>query len=269
VTLFVGQVSGLKRQHASQAAGFAAVMIGVMALIGLWVGLPSLASWGFGFLTMRPLGALSLVALGLALGHRGKTSRFAFAVGLAMAALAALGLGLVVLVILFNIELGFIDRWLARWAIAPGLGAAAFQIASAATVALGLAGGSLALSRFERHRLAATILAGVVGVIVVFTLLGYLTGVDTLYGSVSVNSPPVPTAVGLLCVASGIILRIGTIPVFHKRRPLWQLLVVLGCAIVAPLLLFRRICGISHRRRAASPGSGGPDDRGTCFVCER
>jgi hypothetical protein len=144
---------------------------------------------------MRPLAALCLATLGLALVHPGKDSRFASAVGFAVAALAAVGLGLVALAILFNVDLGIIDRWLAPWATVPGLGAAAFQIASAGTVAFGLAGGSPALSRFERRRFDATALAGVVGAIVVFALLGYLTGVDTLYDSVSVNSPPLPTAV--------------------------------------------------------------------------
>jgi hypothetical protein len=52
---------------------------------------------------------LALAALGFALVHPGKDSRFAFAVGLAVAALAALGLGLA----LFNVELGIINRWLA------------------------------------------------------------------------------------------------------------------------------------------------------------
>jgi hypothetical protein len=245
VTLFAGQVSSLKkRQNAGKIAGFAAVTIAGIAFFGFLTGLPLLSSWGAGFPIMRPLGALCLAALGLAVVHPGKDSRIAFTAGLAVATLAAIGLGLVELVILFNIQLGTIDRWLARWAFAPGLGGAAFQIASAATVAFGVAGGSLALSRFGRHRVASTLLAGVVGAVVVFALLGYLTGVDTLYGSVSVNSPPLPTAVGLLCVAGGMIFRIGTVPVFHKRRPLWQLLVVLGGAIVAPLLLFGAYAGI-------------------------
>jgi hypothetical protein len=67
--------------------------------------------------------------------------------------------------------------------------------------------------------------------------------VDTLYGSASVNSPSLPAAVGLLCVTVGIILRIGTMPVLRKSWPLWHLLVMLGCAIVAPLLLFGGYAG--------------------------
>src|SRR5262249_2358447 len=105
-------------------------------------------------------------------------------------------------------------------------------------LAVGLAGGSLALSRFERHHLAATMLGVAAGVIALFAVLGYLAGVDTLYGSVSLNSPSLPNAVGLLWVAAGIILRVGTMPVLRKSRPLWHLLVMLGCAIVVPLLLF-------------------------------
>ncbi len=241
MTLFVGQVGDLRRQRASQAAGFAAVTIGAAALIGWWAGLPLLSSWGSGLPPMRPLAALCLAALGLGLVHPGKDSRVAFAFGLTVAALGALGLGLA----LFNVELGLgINRWLAPWAAVPGLGPAFFRVAVAGTLAFGLAGGSLALSRFERHRFAATVLGGVAGAVAVFALLGYLTGIDTLYGSVSVNSPPLPTAVGLLCVAAGIILRIGTVPALRQPRPLWHLLVMLGCAIIAPLLLFGAYAGI-------------------------
>ncbi len=88
-------------------------------------------------------------------------------------------------------------------------------------------------------------LASVAGAIAVFALLGYLAGIDTLYSSVSVNSPPLPTAAGLLCVAGGILLRIGTMPALRKSRPLWHLLVMLGCANVAPLLLFGAYAGFS------------------------
>src|SRR5258708_6199241 len=142
-----------------------------------------------------------------------------------------------------DVALGMINGWLVPSAAAPGLGRAPFRAASAGTVALGLAGGSLTLCQFEPHRFAATMLAGIAGAIAVFALLGYLTGVDTLYGSVSVNSPPLPTAAGLLCISSGIISRIGTMPVLRKSRPLWHLLVMLGCAIVAPLLLFGAYAG--------------------------
>src|SRR5258708_7698713 len=184
---------------------------------------------------MRPSGALALAALGFALMHPGKDLRVAFAVGLAAAGLAALGLALA----LFNIELRLgIDRWLAPSAAVPELGPALLRVAIAGTLGFGLAGGALALGRFETHRFAATMLAGVAGAIAVFALLGYLAGIDTLYRSVSVNSPPLPTVAGLLCVAGGVLLRIGTMPVLRKSRPLWHLLVMLGCAIVAPLLLF-------------------------------
>jgi PAS domain S-box-containing protein len=240
VTLFVGHAGSLMRRRASQAFGFAAVTIAVAVLTSWWTGLLLLSSWGAGLPPMRPLGALCLTALGLALVHPGKNSRMAFAIGLAVAALAALGLVLV----LFNVDLGLINHWLVPRAALPGLGTATFRGASAATVALGLAGGSLVLSRFERHRLAATILGGAVGIVAVFALLGYLTGVDTLYGSVSVNSPPLPAAASLLCVAMGIILRTGMIPVVRKPRPLWHMLVLLGCAIVAPLLLFGAYAGL-------------------------
>jgi hypothetical protein len=61
---------------------------------------------------------------------------------------------------------------------------------------------------------------------------------DTLYGSASLNSPSLPAAIGPLWVTVGIMLRIGTMPEFRKPRPLWHLLVMLGCAIIGPLLLY-------------------------------
>ena len=90
MTLFA-LVRSPKRQHAGQAAGFAAVAIATAAFIGWWVSLPLLSSWGSGFATVKPVVAFCLVALGLALMHPDKNSRLAFAVGLAVAAIAALG----------------------------------------------------------------------------------------------------------------------------------------------------------------------------------
>jgi hypothetical protein len=83
-------VRSLRRQHASQAAGFVGVTIATAALIGWWVGLPMLSSWGSGFTTTKPVAALCLMALGLALVDPGKNSRFALAIGLAVAAIAVL-----------------------------------------------------------------------------------------------------------------------------------------------------------------------------------
>jgi hypothetical protein len=65
-----------KRQHASQAAGFAAVTIAGAVLIGWWDGLPMLSSWGSGFTTTKPVAALCLTALGLALVHPGQELAF-------------------------------------------------------------------------------------------------------------------------------------------------------------------------------------------------
>ena len=239
MTLFVRQPGDPNREHTSQAAGYAAVTIAAAALIGWWTGLPILSSWGAGFPPLRPLGALCLAALGLSLVHPGKDTRLQLAVGVTVGGLAALGLVLA----LFNIDLGIANRWLVPSAAVPGLGTAKFRAASAGTVALGLAGGSLALTRFAPHHFTATMLAGVAGAIAVFALLGYLTGVDTLYGSVSVNSPTMPTAVGLFCVVSGMISRTGAMPVLRTPRPLRHLLIMLGCAIVAPLLLFGTYAG--------------------------
>src|SRR5260370_33153783 len=91
MTLFA-LVRSLKRQHAGQAAGFAAVAIATAAFIGWWGSLPLLSSWGSGFATVKPMVALCLMALGLALMDPREHSRFALAGGLAGGALPALRL---------------------------------------------------------------------------------------------------------------------------------------------------------------------------------
>src|SRR5215470_17295375 len=208
-------VRSLERQQASQAAGFVAVTIGTAALIGWWAGLPLLSSWGSVSATVKPATALCLTALGLALVHPGKNLRFAFAVGLAVAAVAALDLCLD----LFGVELG-IDRLQSSRTAVLGQGAALVAMPHATSLGLALASGALALSRFERHRLGATVLGGLAGAIGISILLGYLTGIITLYTAVSVSSPALPTAVGFLSVAAGIILPLGATAALGKPRPL-------------------------------------------------
>jgi len=237
MTLFA-LVRSPKRQHAGQAAGFAAVAIATAAFISWWVSLPLLSSWGSGFATVKPVVAFCLVALGLALMHPGKNSRLAFAVGLAVAAIAALDL-----LDRFGIDLGInrLNRLLVPRAAVPGP-ETSFRMINGVPLALVLAGGSLALSRFERYHFAATALGAVAGATQVFALLAYLSGTYTFYGSIRTPTPL--TAVGLLCVAGAIVLRVGTMPGLRKPRPLWELQVMLGCAIIAPLVLFGLYTGI-------------------------
>jgi PAS domain S-box-containing protein len=239
MTLFA-RVRSLKRQHVSQVAGFAAVAIAAAALISWWVAPPMLSSWGWGsgFATMRPMTALCLTALGLALVYPGKNSRFGLVVGLAVAAIAVLDL-----LDRFGIDSGInrLNSLLVPRARAPGP-ETSFPMINGVPVALALAGASLALSRFKRYHFAASALGGLAGLMQVFNLFAYLSGVHTFYGSVETPRPL--TAVGLLCVVIAIVLRIGAMPALRKPRPLWQLQVMLGCAIIAPLLLFGVYTGI-------------------------
>jgi len=154
MTLFA-LVRSLKRQHASQAAGFAAVAVSAVAFVGWWVSPPLLSSSDSGFATMKPTTALCLAALGLALVHPGKNSRLAFAVGLAVAAIATLDL-----LDRFGIDAGInrLNRLLVPQAAVPGP-ETLFRMINGVPVTLAIAGGSLALSRFESYHFVATALA--------------------------------------------------------------------------------------------------------------
>jgi PAS domain S-box-containing protein len=160
---------------------------------------------------VKPVTALCLAALGLALIRRGNHWQFALTAGLVVAGTALVGLGQG----LFGADLG----------VDPALG-------------LTFAGASLALSRFEQHRFIATGLASLAGAYALSVLLSYLTGLATLFDLASVGLPALPTAAALLCFACGIISRIGITPALVRPQPLSHLQILLGCAIVAPLLLF-------------------------------
>ncbi len=236
MTLFIDLAGNLNRQRASQAAGFASVAIAAAALISWWVSLPLLSSWGSVLVTVKPTAALCLAALGLAVMYPGAASGFAFAVGLAVAAIAALDL-----LDLLGIDFGInrLNSLLVPRAAVPEP-ETSFRLINGVPVALELAGASLALGCFERHRFATTALSGIAGAMAIFALFNYLNGVNTL----SMETPTPLTAISLLCVASAIILRIGTMPALRKPRPLWHLLIVLGCAVIAPLLLFDLYTGV-------------------------
>ena len=233
MTVFGALASNLNRQRASQAAGFAAVAIAAVALISWWVSPPLPSSWGSGFATVKPTTALCLTAVGLAVVYPGTASRFVFAIGLAVAAVAGLDF-----LDLFSIDSGInrLNRLLVPEADTS------FRMTNGVPVALVLMGGSLALSRFGGHRFAATALAGIAGVMMTFALLDYLTGSRMFYGARALPTPL--TAIGMLCNVGAIILRIGTMPALRKPRPLWHLLIVLGCTVIAPLLLFGVYTGL-------------------------
>ena len=238
VTPFVGQATNLTRFHASQVAGFTAAAIGAAGFVGWWVPLPLLSSWGSGFATVKPITALCLIGLGLALVNPGKNSRLAFTIGLAVVALAGLDL-----LDRFTIDAGLnrLNRLLVPQAAVAGP-EASFRVINGVPVALAFAASSLALSRFERYHFAAAALGCLAGLMQVFALFAYLSGVHTFYGTIGTPRPL--TAGGLLCVAIAVVLRIGAMPALRKPRPLWHLLIMLGCAILAPLVLFGVYTGI-------------------------
>jgi PAS domain S-box-containing protein len=224
------------RQRASEAAGLTAVTIAAVALIGRWAGLPVLWSWSATLPGMKPAAALCLAALGLALVV--KDRRFAVAAGLAVGSLAVLHLSADLLDLNAGMDWLSLRSPVPEAPDEPVADADAFRILHTSSLAFGLAGAALAFSRFERYRRAGTVIAGFAIAIVVFALLSHLTGIDALYGASSVASPALPVATGLLCVTVGIVMQIGAMPALRRPRPMLQLLAVLGCAIVVPLLLF-------------------------------
>jgi PAS domain S-box-containing protein len=224
VTLFAGRAGDVDRRLASQVAGFAAAAIAVMALIGWWASMPLLSSWGSAMMT--PVDAANIAALGLALMCPVRESRVVFAIGLVVAVVGVVGFGL-------NHGLVQLPQ-VAPDIASPGAG-------SGMGLAIAAAAAALALSRFERHHVLALMLAGLGGAMAVFAIVEYLAGLEELHGRV--KSPGLPTPVSVLCVVIGIPLRIGTIPAPRKSQPLWRLLIVLACAILAPLLLLSVYAG--------------------------
>jgi PAS domain S-box-containing protein len=134
------------------------------------------------------------------------------------------------------LDLFGVDFGINRSLVPQALRVTSFRAINGMPLAITMAGGSLALCRFEGHHFAATALGGLTGVMALFALLIYLTSVDPLHASI--RPPALPTVVGVLCVAGGIVLRIVTMPKPPEPRPLWHLLTVLGCAIITPILLF-------------------------------
>jgi PAS domain S-box-containing protein len=226
-TLFGGRDSQANRRLASGVAGFAAAAIAATALVGWWASLPLLSSWGS--VAMKPTEAVLLAALGFALVHPGNESRFAFVIGLAVAVMG---------VVVFSINRELLQL---PPALAPASGVGQPATGSGMALAIVPVAGALALSRFERHHVVTGMLGGLGGVMAIFAIVAYLAGIESTHGTV--RTPGLPTAVSLLCVVIGIGLRIGTIPAPHTSQPLWRLLIVVACAIIAPLLLLTVYAG--------------------------
>jgi PAS domain S-box-containing protein len=196
-----------------------------------------MSNWDSGIATVKPVTAMCLAALGLALMRPGRASRLTVAAGMAVAAISALDL-----LDHLGIDSGVerLNGLLVPQASLPGPGTS-FRMINGAPVGLVLAGISLALSRFERFHVTATVLPGFAGFLQSYALLLYLSGVRTLFGSLEIPMPL--SVVGQLCVVVGIILRIGTIPTVRRPRQLWHLIIMLGCAIIAPPLVIGVIMG--------------------------
>jgi two-component sensor histidine kinase/PAS domain-containing protein len=231
MTPFTLLARSLRRRNVSQAAGLGAILIAALASIGWWAELPLLLTWGAGIPPVKPVTALCLAFLGLALVCPGKDSRLLFRIGVTVAAIAVIDLGL------------------APFAALPSSGlpeqvVSLFSNSAVTALSIALAGTALALSGFQRHYLAAAVLAIIVGAVALFVPVVYLSTVSPPYAASPLSdSPSLPTVVGLFCIALGIIARVGAMPEPGAPRPLWQLLAVLGLAIGAPLLMFGAYAG--------------------------
>jgi PAS domain S-box-containing protein len=222
---FAGIPGGiLKRLDTSQVAGSVAVSLAATVMAGVLAGAPGLSTWGMGPDVAKPIGAACVAVLGMALMCHANRA-VALALALAATVAAATDLGFTILRIPWSAGLD-----------------ALMGMPAAMALGLALAGSALVLSRFERYYLAAAAIASLAAAIAVFTLLGYVTGINTLFDVTSISSPPAPGATALFCIACGIILSVAAKPALRAPRPLWHFL-VLGWAIIAPLLLFGAYAG--------------------------
>jgi two-component sensor histidine kinase len=203
----------------SRLAGSSVVVIGVAALAGWVAGVPWLTSWGADLASLKPISALCFIMLGTALALPQQNSIWVdrLAVAVSMVAVLAVSVNL----------LGPVRQ-------TTSFGS---MMATATGISMALAGLSLTLSRTRLNGLTA-VLAALTGLIAIFALIGYVSGVDELYKLEHFNSMSLPTTVAFLILAPSLWMRSKQSALGSRPRSLRLLIVVFNIAIITPLFLF-------------------------------
>jgi PAS domain S-box-containing protein len=218
-------------------------MVGLVALVGWLTGSSLLTNWGPNLATMKPVTALAVLLIALAILPQFPVApSWRTAIGLVAALLGASS---------FLKEFGGLDFGLESW-LAPA-GAVPdpnFYMSPATALGVLLAGTAAALLPFSRLRDAVRFLATGVGVIGATALSGYLLGVETLYSFPPFNAVALPTAVAL--VAIGAVLLVGGQSLPPTRGGDFRLFL---SQFFVPLLIFALFGWWSWRNAEADAGA--------------
>jgi PAS domain S-box-containing protein len=218
------------------AASAGAGLVGLVALVGWWAGLPLATNWEPHLASMKPVTALAVLLIASAILPQlplARRSRIAFG------AIAAL-LGALSLMQEFGAHFR-LESWLPR--AAPGAGSTLFDLrmSPAAALAVLLAGSAAAFLPISRLADAARFLAAGAGAIGATALLSHLLNID-VFSLLPFNSVALPTVAALIAICAAVLIR-GQLS--SPPRP-GDLRLFLSQFLV-PLLIFALFAGWSWR----------------------
>ncbi|TFC47069.1 bifunctional diguanylate cyclase/phosphodiesterase [Cryobacterium sp. TMT1-21] len=171
-------------------------VLGLIVLVGWYLGVATVPDSVAGLWTMKPMPALAFVLLAvavLALDRR----RAVLGLGLAVGLIGGLTLAEYILGASLGIDV-----------LLPGIdfGGQAARMAPATAMSLLLLGASVVASRFERTTVMLTLVLAALGVSLV-AVLGYAYGVSSLYTVAGLTSMALPTALALAVLSVSIMLQ--------------------------------------------------------------
>jgi PAS domain S-box-containing protein len=183
-------------------------VVGFIVLVGWLAGSALLTNWGPNLATMKPMTALAVLLIAVAILPQLPVPPFwRTTIGLAAALLGASSF----LRDFAGLDLG-LESWLPPASAVPDSNS---HMSPATALAVLLAGSATALLPFSRLTDAVRFLAAGVGVIGATALLGYLFGVETLYSFPPFNSVALPTAVALVAIGASLLIRGQSLPPAH------------------------------------------------------
>jgi PAS domain S-box-containing protein len=239
------------RNIVSSVAGAVSLALGTAVLVGWFLDVPALRSLAPGFVGMKANASICFVLLGVSLLVR---RRHAIAPAIAVTAIA-----LLTLVEYGGVTLG-LDELLVQdhdpLTVAPG------RMAINTCGALACLGAALLLVRLPRRTWSGHLahgLAGAAAALAWRALVGYASGIKTLYGLPGLTPIAPHTAFGVLVVAVGVIAlrpRVGFVGLMISRTAAGTLTRRLGPIIVAgpAVLAWARHMTLQHRLFSSDVG---------------